>query len=262
MLLLVCTLMFLTVINTSKHIFICTCRCNEDTVTIVDVTNKQNPVMVARVPYARSSYTHQGWLDDNHDYFVFGDEYDEAYSFFSELKTKTLVLEVIDLMNPRIVGSHIAPNTKATDHNQYIIGQYTYQANWRAGLRILKMNNFEPVDFTEVGYFDIYPNDDEKKLNGAWSVYPFFPSGTMVVSGAEQGLYVLQAGELKPTTTTSSGCSVEYACRTIIDYIIPFRRPSGYRVHTDRGNQCVSRCVGESFLDHKTRKGWECGTCP
>jgi hypothetical protein len=218
--------------------------------------------MLARVRYSGSRYTHQGWLDDNHDYFVFGDEYDEL-SILRKRKTKTLVLKVTDLTNPRIVGQHIAPNTEATDHNQYIIGKYTYQANYRAGLRILQMNSFEPVNFTEVGYFDIFPSDDKRRLNGAWSVYPFFPSGTIVVSGIEQGLYVLQSGELKPTTTTSSGCSVDYSCRTVLDWIVPFRRPSGYRVHRNGGlaDRCMNRCVGESLVELRKNLGWECGSC-
>lgn len=238
--------------------------CNEDTVTIVDVTSKTNPIMISKIGYVGSRYTHQGWLDENHDYFVFGDEYDETYAFLNTLKTKTLVLKVTNLTNPVIVGSHIAPDTRATDHNQYIIGQYTYQANYRAGLRILQMNSFEPVNFTEVGYFDIYPSDDTKRLNGAWSVYPFFPSGTIVVSGIEQGLFVLKAGELKRTTTTSSKCSISYACRTLIDWINPFRQPSGYRIHRKSifGNWCTSRCVSDISVDGRKNRGWECGDCP
>jgi hypothetical protein len=35
---------------------------NEDTLTIVDVTNKSAPLQLSRTPYAGSGYTHQGWL--------------------------------------------------------------------------------------------------------------------------------------------------------------------------------------------------------
>ena len=43
----------------------------------------------------------------------------------------------------------------------------------------------------EVGFFDIFPSDDLPAYNGAWSVYPFFASGSVVVNGIEQGLFVL-----------------------------------------------------------------------
>src|SRR6185369_9060973 len=37
-----------------------------------------------------------------------------------------------------------------------------------------------------------YPADDVPSFNGAWSNYPFFASGVVVVSGIEQGLFVLR----------------------------------------------------------------------
>ena len=42
---------------------------NEDSLTLVDVTDKTNPVMIKRHVYPRSSYTHQGWLTGDQRYF-------------------------------------------------------------------------------------------------------------------------------------------------------------------------------------------------
>ena len=51
---------------------------NEDTLTVVDVTTKSNPVMLSRTPYPGAQYTHQGWfVSDNHTYIVMNDELDE-----------------------------------------------------------------------------------------------------------------------------------------------------------------------------------------
>ena len=50
---------------------------NEDTLTIVDVTDKANPVQISGTGYAGSGYTHQGWLTPDHSYFVLDDELDE-----------------------------------------------------------------------------------------------------------------------------------------------------------------------------------------
>ena len=44
----------------------------------------------------------------------------------------------------------------------------------------------------EVGFFDVYPSDDAPAYNGAWSVYPFFASGSVAVNGIEQGLFVVR----------------------------------------------------------------------
>ena len=47
------------------------------------------------------------------------------------------------------------------------------------------------VMLDELAYFDVYPSSDSANFNGAWGTYPYFPSGTIVVSGIEQGLFVL-----------------------------------------------------------------------
>ena len=93
------------------------------------------------------------------------------------------------------------------DHNQYILPylgdgtDYIFQANYRAGMQILEVVDYATADFKEVGYFDIYPSNDNAKFNGAWSVYPWFPSGTVIVSGMSEGLFVLspQLGPPPPT---------------------------------------------------------------
>ena len=161
---------------------------NEDTVTIVDVTNKSNPVQLSRTPYPGSAYTHQGWLTGDQRYFLVDDELDEDNLGHA---TRTRVFDAARLTSPSLVGYHDS-HVGAIDHNQYVKGQYTYQANYRAGLRILDLAGVATADLSEVGFFDVYPEDDAAAFNGAWSNYPYFPSGVVVVSGIEQGLFVLR----------------------------------------------------------------------
>merc|ERR1711963_469271 len=56
---------------------ICFCY-NEDTLTIVDVTDKSNMLEISRTPYNGSQYTHQGWLTENSKYLLLNDELDEV----------------------------------------------------------------------------------------------------------------------------------------------------------------------------------------
>jgi len=175
--------------------------CNEDTITIVDVTLKNNPTLLSRTSYTGDRYTHQGWLTEDHNYFLFDDELDEYYGTTS--KTKTLVMDVNSLTQPIFVGGHLG-TTSAIDHNQYVLGDYTYQANYRAGLQVLKINDITAADMTQVAMFDVYPNSDSANFNGAWSNYPYFPSGTVVVSGIEQGLFILEVTFPSPPTPPPS----------------------------------------------------------
>ena len=161
---------------------------NGDTLTIVDVTDKSAPVQLSRTGYAGRGYVHQGWLTEDHAYFLLDDERDEATY---RHPTRTWMWDVANLTSPRVMGAHDGP-TRAIDHNQYVRGGHVYQANYRAGLRILDLAGIGTATLREVAYFDIYPADDEPRYNGAWSTFPFFASGTVLVSGIEQGLFVLR----------------------------------------------------------------------
>lgn len=163
---------------------------NTDTVTIVDVTDKGAPLQVSRTPYAGSGYTHQGWLTEDLAHFLVDDELDEQQ--FGH-PTRTYVWDVRHLAQPVLLG-HFESTSPAIDHNQYVKGDYSYQANYRSGLRILQLIDLDatPPAIVQAGFFDVYPANDAANFNGAWSVYPYFPSGVVVVSGIEQGLFVLQ----------------------------------------------------------------------
>ena len=163
---------------------------NEDTLTIVDVTNKSAPVQLSRTGYGGSRYTHQGWLTEDHVYFLMGDELDETNNP-AVTNTRTYIWDVSDLDSPAVIGSHDSTTT-AIDHNQYVRGNYTYQSNYRAGLRILDISDIANGNLNEEAFFDIYPGSDSANFNGTWSNYPFFDSGIVIVSGIEQGLFILR----------------------------------------------------------------------
>jgi choice-of-anchor B domain-containing protein len=74
----------------------------------------------------------------------------------------------------------------------YVRGHHLYQANYRAGLRVFHLDRIDDGRLERLGFFDVYPADDAAEFNGAWGVYPFFPSGVVAVSGIEQGLFLLQ----------------------------------------------------------------------
>ena len=66
------------------------------------------------------------------------------------------------------------------------------EPNYRAGLRILRPDRIAEGRLQPAGFFDIYPPDDLPEFNGAWSVYPFFPSGVVAIAGIEQGLFLVK----------------------------------------------------------------------
>jgi choice-of-anchor B domain-containing protein len=90
-----------------------------------------------------------------------------------------------------VVGPHVALKN-AIDHNMYVVGDYVYQANYASGLQVLEIGDVaNSPDLTEIAFFDKYPESDENDFDGAWSNYPYFPSGNVVVSSIDRGLFVL-----------------------------------------------------------------------
>ena len=161
---------------------------NEDTITVVDVTNKATPIQLSRTTYAGVGYTHQGWLTDDHAYFLLNDELDERNNGGS---AKTYVWNMTNIDAPQLINVFQGA-TISIDHNLYIRGNYAFEANYRSGLRILNINGIATGNLQEIGFFDIYPVDNAPSFNGAWLNYPFFKSGIVLISGIEQGLFIVR----------------------------------------------------------------------
>lgn len=162
---------------------------NEDTLTIVDVTNKSNPAQISRTPYAGAQYTHQGWLlDENQAIAIMNDELDEANS---NINTTSYIWDVADLRAPRLLGTYVGP-TASIDHNLYTKDSYVFEANYRAGLRILSTDDINSGNMEEVAYFDVIPGSNSAQFSGSWSSYIDFASDNIVVSDIGGGLFVVK----------------------------------------------------------------------
>ncbi|HLA64519.1 MAG TPA: choice-of-anchor B family protein [Rhodothermales bacterium] len=168
---------------------------NEDTVTITDVTNKAAPALIAggRASYPSPGYTHQGWLTEDHRYFIVDDEGDETNGTVAT--TRKIVFDVSDLNAPSVAFEYFGP-LLTIDHNLYVRGRYAYQSNYTSGLRILDLAGIDSNTLTEVASFDTYNQSNAVSFNGQWSNYPFFASGTVVANDIDNGLFVLRPTNL------------------------------------------------------------------
>ncbi|MDC8002617.1 choice-of-anchor B family protein [Aureisphaera galaxeae] len=181
---------------TGREIYI---GSNTTEIVIADITDKANPMTISTIGYTNVAYTHQGWLTDDHAYFILGDEIDELNFGFN---TRTLVFDFTDLDNPVHHFDYTGP-TSATDHNGYVNGDLFYLANYEAGLRVVDISDIENGNASEVGYFDIYTSGDGAGYDGAWNVYPYFNSGNILVSSLffsdtsyTGGMYILRESSL------------------------------------------------------------------
>jgi len=167
---------------------ICCCY-NEEHLTIVDVTSKTAPTMISTIDYNGVQYTHQGWLLPGSEFLLLDDELDELNNRAQEGKTRTMVWDVKSLKNPKLYSTFYSEET-VIDHNLYTLGNRAYLSNYCGGLRIYDTS--KPELLKEVAYFDVAPDCSTTSFLGTWSNYPYFPSGNIVVSSIERGLFVLK----------------------------------------------------------------------
>ncbi len=158
---------------------------NESTVDIWDVTNPANPVRLSQSPYSNARYTHSGWPSEDQQFLYVQDELDERDR---GLATTLRVFSIADLTSPLALGAWTGP-TDAIDHNGFVRGNRYYMSNYTRGLTVLNIS--DPASPVSIGHFDTYPATDAAGFPGNWGVYPFLPSGNIVLSDIDSGFYLL-----------------------------------------------------------------------
>jgi choice-of-anchor B domain-containing protein len=167
---------------------------NETSVDLWDVTEKNSPVRLSTTTYPTATYVHSGWPSADGRFIIVHDELDELRR---GLNTQIYTLDIGDLRAPNLVTSYIG-GTTTTDHNGYTIGDRYYVSHYKRGLVIFDSTN--PAALKEIGSFDTYlsPSANSAGTDGAWGVYPFLPSGTVLISDIENGLFLLKRNETLP----------------------------------------------------------------
>jgi choice-of-anchor B domain-containing protein len=161
---------------------------SDDAFTIGDVTDKSAPVQINHLTYSSISRAHQGSLTADQRYFLLSDTLDEV-NLGND--TRTYLWDLADLDNAIYMGFY-QHSTQAIDHNIYVIDNFAYEANFRAGLRILDISDISDGELQEVAFFDVDPDSDSPVKTGAWSNYPWLNNGLVALSDTEQGLFILQ----------------------------------------------------------------------
>lgn len=165
---------------------------------ILDITNKANIVVLGRATYPSAAYCHQVWISPDFKFAYINDEIDEA-NFGVLCQTK--IIDITNLAAPFLTGTY-SNGLTSVDHNLYIKGNDLFASNYKTGLRVYDIT--QRTAPSERAWFDTYPSEDATGYAGLWSNYPFFPSGTVIGSDIQSGLFVWTIGE-NPITITYPG---------------------------------------------------------
>ena len=159
----------------------------ESGLQIIDVTDKDNIFTVNTLRYPGLAYCHSGWVDAKRRFLYVNDELDEIRSEGVETST-TYIYKVKNLENAKYRGA-FTNGQESIDHNNMIRGDRLYQANYASGLRVFDVKKRKKP--LEIAFFDTAPDHDHIDFDGAWGVYSNLPSGIVLISDIQRGLFVL-----------------------------------------------------------------------
>ncbi|WP_347373433.1 choice-of-anchor B family protein [Aequorivita sp. Q41] len=230
---------------------------NADRLSIVDVTDKANPIGISTGLYGSTSYTHQAWLTDDKRYLILGDETDETDLGFN---TRTIIFDVSDLDNP-VVHFEYEADVAAIDHNGYVLGNEFYLSSYRAGLRIFDISDIAGETMVETKYFDTYPGSDSANFDGAWSVYPYFASGNIVISDINRGLFIVRDSTLGLNDTSAATFAVfPNPAEDLVNITSKSEPITNVQIYNVLGQKVLDKNFTESFSENINITTLQAGT--
>ena len=167
--------------------------------TVVDVSDKQNPSIIGSHA-TPNNFSHNCWISDDGDYLFTTDEVSGAYVAAYDVSNLSDIEEV-----DRIQAW--SPQTDVIPHNTHVDGDFIVTSYYTDGVSVVDVSN--PSNMIEVGYYDTSEDYSGDGFHGAWGAYPWLPSGNILVTDIEAGLYVLEpkysnASFLEGTVTDAS----------------------------------------------------------
>ena len=153
-----------------------------DGFSIWDISDKNNPVQIGFRKTSRE-FTHNTWLSDDGNILFTTDEQGAAW------------VESYDVSDPgdikfldkiRVVDGG---TRNVIPHNTHYYDGFLVTSYYVDGVVVFDASR--PDNLVEVGRYDTYLGT-QSGFHGCWGAYPYFPSGNIIASDIESGLFVLK----------------------------------------------------------------------
>jgi len=158
-----------------------TAEIQEGEFSVVDIRDKSNPQILGtqKTPIG---LTHNAWLSDDGGVLAVTEEYPAGH---------VLTYDVSDPSDIQELGRYRSNwATNIIPHNVFYRGNWLVTSYYRDGVTLTDATR--PQNLVGTGVFDTSPFSSDGEFNGCWGVYPYLPSGLILASDIEEGLFVLQ----------------------------------------------------------------------
>ncbi len=163
---------------------------NNGIFSVYDITDPTDPILLA-TQSTSSNFTHNAWVSEDGNFLFTTDERPfgnvDAY-------------DISDLNDIKFIDEYRPAETKDTPvipHNTHYHNGYLYVSWYTDGLIVLDAHR--PDNLIKVGSYDTFSNEETQGIgfSGLWGAYPFLPSGTILGSDLNSGLYVFNVNEVR-----------------------------------------------------------------
>ena len=150
--------------------------------------------------YPFSGYNHSSVLTSNSNTLIFADEVNPG------LPLKAY--DITDLQNMTLGSTfRSTPTSTATPHNPFMANDHDLVvAYYQDGIQLFDAGN--PANIVRTGFFDTSPNNGaglpNPNYSGCWGAYVDLPSGLILASDMQNGMFVLDAGSILATPYITS----------------------------------------------------------
>lgn len=155
---------------------------NNGLLVAIDVSDKTAPVIIGSIA-TPNNFTHNAWVSDDNNTVYTTDEKPGSYITAFDVSDATNMQQIDKLR----VSYDANPDT-VIPHNTHVIGDFLVTSYYTAGMHIIDATI--PNVLVETAYYDTSPFTGSG-YNGSWGAYPYLPSGNILSTDRQQGLFIL-----------------------------------------------------------------------
>jgi len=154
---------------------------NDGFFSVINVVDKEEPIILAQreTPF---TFTHNAWLSDDGNTLYTTDERRNASVAAYDL-TELDDIQLLDEYRPAATL-----NRGVIPHNVHVLNEYIVVSYYTDGCIVLDGNR--PHNLIQVAQYDTWPGSDGG-FRGNWGAYPYLPSGLVLATDIDSGLFVL-----------------------------------------------------------------------
>ncbi|MFB6257323.1 MAG: choice-of-anchor B family protein [Flavobacteriales bacterium] len=156
------------------------CQIYTGEFAIIDVSDPSNPQILG-THASPNNFSHNAWISGDGDHLYTTDEVSNGYIGSYDVSDPSNIQE--------LDRTQVTPGSGSIPHNTHFLNEYLVTSYYRDGVVIHDVKN--PGNMVQTARFDVAPGQSGDGFNGAWGVYPWLPSGNLIVSDIEDGLHIL-----------------------------------------------------------------------